>query len=326
MVRASQVIATSCALAALVAFPALAQEPDRDGTAKPAPAESDAGATAEKPAEPPRPADPRRYPQGISSPDGRPAPAKRDLSRYPEGVTVVTPQTPAIPPVDAGAFPEGVTVVGGRTPPRTGPRVRVVVEPGLEPPEPITEELPQADPSPSEVGMGPAAAPPGSESKTIGPSIDEQQAAFAQPPREAGSILPPLAGWTPTSGFPDAPPNPAGYPREPTRWFPPIRDPTWRPTGSWPEGQDQSNWNPSSWIAPVFDPVWTPRDSWGRTLGLPADPLLAGATLPEEASSPPDAALPPNAAEPEPVKREQRTGSAADTPTDEQRTTEDGER
>ena len=268
---------------ALLSWPALSQEGSRSAPKKTEATRKNEASEKSETAEKARKAE-----KSAPKPNERPA-ELLDPRDFPEGVTVLVPRRDSED--RASAYPEGVTVLGpDRTNP-DGPRIRVRLEPGAPAPElPELEELPP----PADPATGTSLGPTGTqEGGTIGPNVGEQQEAFREPPRTGGSLLPQYVGWVPESAYPDGDPaNP--YPWNPSTWIEPVFDNIWRPTSTWPEGQDLRNWSPVTWMTPSIDYVWRPEDAWGRSLGIPApaENQVAGpgdAAEPDDAGSPDDA-------------------------------------
>lgn len=237
--------------------------------------------------------------QPAAKPDAKPNERPRELldpREFPEGVTVLVPREQSGP--EAERYPEGVTVLGPWRPNVDGPRIRVRVEAGAPTPElPELEDLPPPEDPATGTSLGPTGT---QEGGTIGPNVGEQQKAFLEPPRTGGNLLPPYVGWTPESAYPDADiANP--YPWNPSSWIEPVFDNAWKPTSTWPEGQDRRDWSPVRWITPGIDYRWQPEDAWGRSLGIPApsENRIAG---------PPDAAEPEDAASPEDAQQAEDAG------------------
>jgi hypothetical protein len=190
------------------------------------------------------------------------------------GITVLLPGW--IPPADPRSFPNGITVLGD---PQAGdedggengkPQVRIAVVPRS--PVPLGPQ--QTAPQESEkgfdlVGQADKLQPDEEEPpQTIGPTAEEQLAAFVQGSRAAGSPVPEWIGWSPQDAFPERPSD-EPYPWNPAKFDELREGVVWEPEHGFPRGDPTRPypWQPVEWSELASWSVWHPSDAWGRQLG-----------------------------------------------------------
>jgi hypothetical protein len=206
---------------------------------------------------------------------GREAPpAEQPSSREAKGVTVLVPGW--VPPADPRSFPAGITVLGkppedGATP--EGPsrsEVSIVVVPRIPPPGEEAQETPSEAEEAFDLVREPERLQPGQEQppETMGPSAEQQLAAFPREAQQGGSPVPAYSGWQPTSAYPDRS-SEEPYPWNPAEFSGLADFSVWEPESAFPARDPRRPypWNPANPPKVSANAVWEPTDTWGRKLG-----------------------------------------------------------
>jgi len=189
----------------------------------------------ESPAPPPPPAEENAEKTAVPA---------TDRAEVPEGVTLLgeAAEEPPMTPVDRGEIPPGVTLLGD------GPnmsRERVVIRVRPRRSGPMSVE-------PSSGGSR--------EARTIGPSVEDQLAAFGSAQTEAGSQPPSWSTWEPEESLERTDPG-RPYPWNVVSWTTLPAWFEWRPPHDLPHTDiaHPYPWNNVTWAQTGIPSEWKPK-------------------------------------------------------------------